>query len=595
MKITKLISYVLVFLIVLNCFSAVYAQNLVDERGNVNCIANFDISEFGYSIATETGDEFIQFTDNFNRYVAVMCLKAEDYITDLSIYSDDEIKNMAVYFGGTLMEDDGDVTASFRLPSRSGKYTIIFINGILGNLYVPFEYESKLYFDYDDALEMGKDSVLSFIEDNIDYIPVNKVGYNLLSDEEKGKLVDILIDNGEVDNIDEFNTVFSSLPVENAIFQNTDIDTMLEYINESADEEYSSFNQSFVDIYLEKIDEEESDENKKAILDDFVGKTVDDSMISDFKFAVLKSYVDLFEYFSQMEDVLVKESNIWGFEQADVETYNLLSNKNNVMNEMMDKLDNAASLEAYIEAFGDIVDAQKKTEDESKNSYNSSGSSSSSRGGSSGGSGFTIKADSTAINTEDKKEEIVVSKPNFEDLIGFEWAADAINTLKNNGIINGVTEKSFSPANFVKREEFVKMICSAMKITGVEYDVDFSDTDKDAWYYNSICAAVRAQIIKGVSDTEFGIGQNISRQDAAVIIKRIYDLKNIKIEKVTEISFNDENKISDYAYDSVKKLVSTGIINGYEDLTFRPSATLTRAEAAVVIHKFMLMADMLDK
>ena len=48
--------------------------------------------------------------------------------------------------------------------------------------------------------------------------------------------------------------------------------------------------------------------------------------------------------------------------------------------------------------------------------------------------------------------------------------------------------------------------------------------------------------------------------------------------------FSDINDVSDYAIEAVKKLSGIGIINGYDDGTFKPQNTANRAEAAKIIY-----------
>ena len=62
------------------------------------------------------------------------------------------------------------------------------------------------------------------------------------------------------------------------------------------------------------------------------------------------------------------------------------------------------------------------------------------------------------------------------------------------------------------------------------------------------------------------------------------EYKGIDAEDAQEIIFGDEAEISDYALEAVKHLSGAGIINGYEDGTFGPQRTLTRAEAARIIY-----------
>ena len=49
---------------------------------------------------------------------------------------------------------------------------------------------------------------------------------------------------------------------------------------------------------------------------------------------------------------------------------------------------------------------------------------------------------------------------------------------------------------------------------------------------------------------------------------------------------SDKADISDYAVEAIRAMTKAGIVNGYEDNTFQPHHTATRAEAAVMIAKF---------
>lgn len=88
------------------------------------------------------------------------------------------------------------------------------------------------------------------------------------------------------------------------------------------------------------------------------------------------------------------------------------------------------------------------------------------------------------------------------------------------------------------------------------------NVDDEAWYITYIRKAVNSGIIKGISEDEFGIGRELTREDMAVIIVRI-----LKSEK--EISYDekfmDDSEISDYAREAVYLLRTLGIVKGNED------------------------------
>lgn len=84
-----------------------------------------------------------------------------------------------------------------------------------------------------------------------------------------------------------------------------------------------------------------------------------------------------------------------------------------------------------------------------------------------------------------------------------------------------------------------------------------------------------------MTDGSFGIGQNITRQDAAVILA---NLLPDDTEETENIQYSDESDIADYAVAAVRKLSKAKVINGNPDGSFEPNGFLTRAQAAKMIY-----------
>lgn len=172
----------------------------------------------------------------------------------------------------------------------------------------------------------------------------------------------------------------------------------------------------------------------------------------------------------------------------------------------------------------------------------------------------------------------------FDDIFGVEWAKVPIETLFKRGIINGVGERTFAPDSSVKREELVKMICKALKIEPIETNgTSFEDVNASHWAAGYISGAIKAGIIKGISEKMFGLDEEITRQDIAVIIFRAIPDK----AEVGNVLFSDMVQVADYAQDAVKALSSLKIINGFDDGTFRPDDKCTRAQAATIIYNVL--------
>lgn len=165
------------------------------------------------------------------------------------------------------------------------------------------------------------------------------------------------------------------------------------------------------------------------------------------------------------------------------------------------------------------------------------------------------------------------------------WADEAVTYLALNGIVNGVSENEFAPNDAVTREQFVKMAVNAAGIKTEGASSDFTDVDKNEWYYEYISAGVNAGLINGVSDTEFGLGKVVTRQDAAVILYRAAQAMGIELDGGSVKSFSDKDAVADYAEEAVAAMSAAGIIEGNEDGEFMPLNGCTRAQAAVIIYR----------
>jgi len=212
------------------------------------------------------------------------------------------------------------------------------------------------------------------------------------------------------------------------------------------------------------------------------------------------------------------------------------------------------------------------------------------QGGGGGGGGGMVKpnvptvsiADGTNIenNPDAAKEDL------FKDLGNVSWAAEAINALAKDGIINGKGNGSFCPDDNVTREEFVKMIINALSINGGDRTMQaFSDVEKDEWYYTFVEKAYSAGIISGYDNQSFGIGDCITRQDMAKIAygAALAAGKN-SLKTVNNFIFADDAFIADYAKDAVYALYGAKVINGMTANTFEAHGFATRAQAAKIIH-----------
>lgn len=209
-------------------------------------------------------------------------------------------------------------------------------------------------------------------------------------------------------------------------------------------------------------------------------------------------------------------------------------------------------------------------------------------GGGGGGGGVTVVAPPASEETKVDAEKLAEqdTKEIFNDLDSAQWAIPYIKYLSENHIMQGDGKGNFRPNDGILREEFLKLILEAFDVEIVsDAEIAFSDVVENAWYYDYVVTAVSMNLVQGISETEFGVGRYISRQDAAVLLQRILEKREISLtEKDQKTTFTDSNKISEYATEAVALLSKAKIINGYENGEFAPEKSILRCEAAKIIY-----------
>ena len=248
-------------------------------------------------------------------------------------------------------------------------------------------------------------------------------------------------------------------------------------------------------------------------------------------------------------------------------------------------------------SFNTIVELQTAVEKAAENAQKKSLDGTGSTGGKNTGSASGSKNDISAVIIGNNDIDEIINNINtektvFRDLENYQWAEEAIMYLYEKKIISGVSTDRFAPGSSVTREQFVVMLLRAFNIPLSEDDATFEDVVSGSYYEKYINTAKKIGIVNGVSQDCFGVGKNLSRQDMSVIIKNTAGITGRELTVKTDmIVFNDSGEIRDYAAEAVESLVRAGIINGFEDNTFRPSENCTRAQAAKIIYELVKGAD----
>lgn len=126
----------------------------------------------------------------------------------------------------------------------------------------------------------------------------------------------------------------------------------------------------------------------------------------------------------------------------------------------------------------------------------------------------------------------------------------------------------------------VASIATPAIVPSIQAAGNFSDVSSDAFYAKAVNELASKGIIGGYSDGTFQPNKQVTRAEVAKILA--YDL-GVTTEQV--ISKFIDVKEKDWFFQPVTALAQAGGINGYEDGTFLPNKTITRAEMASLIVK----------
>ena len=131
------------------------------------------------------------------------------------------------------------------------------------------------------------------------------------------------------------------------------------------------------------------------------------------------------------------------------------------------------------------------------------------------------------------------------------------------------------------------MLLNAYKVNVSGASIDkFADVSASAWYAPYVAKGYELGVTSGISDTMFGSGREITREEAAAMALSISQAFG-KSFKADGTVFTDDATIADWAKTAVYALKGAGVINGIGDGSFAPKANCTRAQIVTFLFRCM--------
>ncbi|MCD1259708.1 S-layer homology domain-containing protein [Paenibacillus athensensis] len=183
----------------------------------------------------------------------------------------------------------------------------------------------------------------------------------------------------------------------------------------------------------------------------------------------------------------------------------------------------------------------------------------------------------------------------FEDLKGgdVEWAARYIASLASKRVFEGYEDGSFKPRNAISR---IEAITAAVRLMGLRdqaessaemaTQLNFKDANKiPSWAVGYVAVALENDLFSE-SDDAVQPQKDADRLWATTLLVKALKLESeAKAKMNTKLSFRDADKIPAGSVGYVAVAIDKGLIDGFEDNTFRPNQAVTRAQLAALLDR----------
>lgn len=174
----------------------------------------------------------------------------------------------------------------------------------------------------------------------------------------------------------------------------------------------------------------------------------------------------------------------------------------------------------------------------------------------------------------------------FEDVKQNQWFFDGISWAYQNNIINGLSKTEFAPTQTAQRAQVITMIHRLMGRPAATGEVPYTDIGPYDWAKDAIRWGTGEGVVNGSSATTFSPANSAERQ---MLVTMLYRLSQ-KPESTQDLgTYQDVGQVQSWAKDAMAWAVEQEIIKGYDEdgvWTLKPDRACTRAEVATILKRY---------
>ena len=176
----------------------------------------------------------------------------------------------------------------------------------------------------------------------------------------------------------------------------------------------------------------------------------------------------------------------------------------------------------------------------------------------------------------------------YTDVKSGKYYENAVLFLLDKGVMTGFNKTTFGVGKNLTREDMVTLLWKAEGCPKSKTNASFKDVPAGKYYSTAISWAKENKIVSGFTDTTFGKGRNITRQDFVKILYGYAAYKGYATKVNNANAYKkkaDAGYVSSYAVKAVNWGYSKGLIGVGSNL--EPQKDITRQDAAVIIARFL--------
>lgn len=167
----------------------------------------------------------------------------------------------------------------------------------------------------------------------------------------------------------------------------------------------------------------------------------------------------------------------------------------------------------------------------------------------------------------------------FKDVTKSHPYYSIINEMREKGIITGYDNGTFKPDAKISRQHAAVLIQRVTTLSPKVSAKAYNDIPATHLYYDAIKQIQQAGIINADSKGNFNPMKDLTRGEMALILANAFNLEAKK-----QHQFKDVSKTSEEGK-AIAALYEAGITTGYDDGTFKPNESLSRAHYAVFLYR----------